>query len=352
MPLLVQIFWSLAIYICTLQSFANATKFHYPSNTSTRLMGNFSTFGTASGRQRASPTNYNIAQKNSQHSLSLAPIPTPLNNCTYGRQNCTSHSIPKSLANSSHITQRNGSEWCSIWDTSCTGNQSLALDDIYSLMMWPAMVCVHDKDEQSCDVAGNLGGLNHVQGLESWMRSPKCLSTSSIWATKKHHTFDPLPLDMESDSCCGACRTLGSRVDLFYWPAPNADDSCLSIVGSTVNAISAGATTTSYAFWNGDFTTTYWGCHARAFTSDSSVVTTAFLSTIKSMTFKVSLANPWDPPDCIDLSTPGFPSVAPNTALNPRLISDSTPSPSQSPPLVTQRPQSQVVTAVLDGFTL
>ena len=338
-----------ACSICMIYACAHGKRSH-PSM-SLNLPGNFSASGTASRRElRSSGTRASLLA-GAQTPLPFTLQPTTFTKCNEGNASCTSNTT-KTLANETLNDHQDRPEWCALWDNSCTGNKSLAMDDIYDRMMWPAMACVQRKDDFACDQVGNLGGLSHVQDLESWMRSPKCLSTSSLWAEETHRIYSVFEFDSGVDSCCGSCKVYGNRVDLFYWPEENADDSCLSIVGSTVNSIDAGATTSTFINWNGNFTSTYWGCQARTITSDSSIITTAFLSTMRELTFKVSLANPWDPPDCVGLSTPQTPSVPLPTSSNSQTLSDDSSQSINLQPLVTPTGVGPVTTVVFEGFTL
>ena len=100
-----------------------------------------------------------------------------------------------------------GSEWCTLWNKTCTGNVTLAMNDFFnaSLAMWPAYACTGNKTEDACDHFGNLGGLQYADALESWMRSPACLVTSSIWSKEQPKTADLYQYPNRS-SCCEACN--------------------------------------------------------------------------------------------------------------------------------------------------
>ena len=82
---------------------------------------------------------------------------------------------------------------------------------------------------------------------------------------------------------CGVCGVGGPNVDVYYWPQPNANTSCLSIIGPTPSPPLAGATTA-----NGE---TYWG-----YTNKSppyNIIQTMQLTTINGVTFKMPLLDPW-----------------------------------------------------------
>ena len=60
--------------------------------------------------------------------------------------------------------------------------------------------------------------------------------------------------------CCGQCEIYGPNVEVYYWPEPNADDSCLSIIGDKVNPPLEGAKTDNA----GDV---WWGTVTKSVTS-------------------------------------------------------------------------------------
>ena len=96
-------------------------------------------------------------------------------------------------------------------------------------------------------------------------------------------------------TCCGGCEIDATTVDLYYWPELDANLSCLSIVGESVRPLDYGATTSIIPERYSDVTITYWGCE-----STSTVYTTAEITTIGSLTVKMSLMNPWSSSPCVD----------------------------------------------------
>lgn len=103
----------------------------------------------------------------------------------------------------------------------------------------------------------------------------------------------PADVDPQYLSTCGGqgeipgevnCILDGSYVDIYYWPEPDADTACLSIVGNNTNSPFPGAT-------GG-----YWGCTA---SSGSSFITTATEVITGTVTLKQPLVNPWSPQPCI-----------------------------------------------------
>ena len=43
-------------------------------------------------------------------------------------------------------------------------------------------------------------------------------------------------------SCCGVCETNVDNVEIYYWPKPDVNTSCLSIIGDSIRPIDFGAT--------------------------------------------------------------------------------------------------------------
>ncbi|KAG8527933.1 uncharacterized protein KY384_006849 [Bacidia gigantensis] len=78
--------------------------------------------------------------------------------------------------------------------------------------------------------------------IKKWMRSNACRTGLSLYDP----AYDP------DEDCCGWCTLEGGKVDVFYWPDPEADTSCLSIIGDNL-PIDYGATT-------GKSGAVYWGC--------------------------------------------------------------------------------------------
>ena len=134
------------------------------------------------------------------------------------------------------------------------------------------------------------------------MRSPQCVSAADEWIAKTGYSWgyyfgtmneskaefikeDGNPSSVNLPSCCGSCLIYAANVDLFYWPEPDSDTSCLSIIGDTVRPIDYGATT--------KVGMTYWGC-----TVSTMTFTTAHITTVGSLAVKVSDFSPWSTPIC------------------------------------------------------
>lgn len=281
--------------------------------------------------------------------------------------NSSSNSFPISsgtLDGQERRHHRNGSEWCVLLDKPCAGNKSLAMDDLYET--WEALIdamhCVSNKTEENCNIRGNLGGLKYADAFETWMIGDKCMFTSSLWAQKQppiapvtHTEAFPMMHQQPPNgtSCCDECSfTVNGRVDIFYWPDPDADYSCLDIIGTEVKAIDDGATVDiwTYNLLNTVYSNTYWGCTARHPISGSSIIQTASLVTMGGYVFKQYLKDPWNPPDCIDMpqtmKAPGSASLIPENSVWHTVNTSGQQS------SITRLQSHLGSTAVLDGITL
>ena len=113
---------------------------------------------------------------------------------------------------------------------------------------------------------------------------------------------------LTSDSCpswqidYGSCWLVVGNVDIYYWPEPNMDTSCLSIVGNSTTPLMQGATTSivrGFLYNNSMYENYYWGCTAQDSASKRSIITTAVVAfPLGGYSFKSSLFNPWSPPPC------------------------------------------------------
>ena len=113
-------------------------------------------------------------------------------------------------------------------------------------------------------------------------------------------TSSLLPSGKPNADCCGKCYIGGPNVDVFYWPEPNADKSCLSVIGDAVNPPRLGATTTCFTQGVGGCAT-YWGeelcCQPGTPTGQKWIKTTAVWTTVNGVSFKAPMFNPWTSED-------------------------------------------------------
>ena len=96
----------------------------------------------------------------------------------------------------------------------------------------------------------------------------------------------------------GVCQFVGGFVDIYYWPEPDADTSCLEIVSKATTPLLQDATIEAVRSGENTSMTTYWGCAAQQSSLNDSYITTAAMSTIGNFSFKVSYYNPWSPGPC------------------------------------------------------
>ena len=212
---------------------------------------------------------------------------------------------------------------CILWDNSCSGNRTRALQQFFDTSLGDHLLgnfCFRNQTGCDCDMRNPPGRLSEFEKIKSWMRSPQCVSAQNQWAVldgeaalfgSNSSTTQSTGSDWPTPSCCGQCFLYGLDVDVYYWPDPDANSSCLSIVGESVRPIDYGATTDSRYPYD-----IYWGCTAKdpdtfliteynygtiqtIQTAFNSILTTAVITSIGSVTFKSSLFNPWSLAPCI-----------------------------------------------------
>ena len=151
-----------------------------------------------------------------------------------------------------------------------------------------------------------------------------------------------------ADLCDDECNIAAFEVNIYYWPEPDANTSCLSIVGDNYDVPLQGVTTDPYG-------ALYWGCTTQNSVSGPLYVTTAMITTIGGKLVKESLFNPWHSVVC---STNGSSVVSPSSSSNSSLHSSLYRSihargHSLVVPTVNTRNNSLPITTVVSGnFTL
>ena len=183
---------------------------------------------------------------------------------------------------------------CVLWDTSCSGNRSLATKHFYGSIMHGLKKnkCFYDSSPD-CTKNNPLGRMSAFDKAKEWMRSSQCDAESpSIIELKGTENADLVKENsFLNQTCCDNCQVAVDRVDIYYWPSPHADTSCLSIIGDGESDLAVGATTE-----NSDI---YWACTSWSSSQGQSgpgspvIITTATLTTIASLTFRTHLCNPW-----------------------------------------------------------
>lgn len=283
---------------------------------------------------------------------------------------------------------------CLLWDNSCSGNRTLAIDEFFNNTKWSLIgnQCFSQFDAgvppgdpglsipyvggggfgpvqldniipSDCKDYNPSERISEWQDIKSWMRSPSCVSAQNEWM----EAGGKATLNISSNvvpSCCEGCVVGAQNVDLYDWPDPGVDTSCLSIVGSAVNPLTYGATT--------EGTETYWACSAKTpatsiysypgsvpaafeiITSVYPMITTAQIAITASLTVKVSLFNPWSSSPCIDTDTipQGSNSSNSSAKLRVRHAVQARNHTLLTPASITQEDGSPVSTVVMGNFTL
>lgn len=300
-------------------------------------------------------------------------------------------------------TTKDLSEQCLLWSASCSGNRTLAIDEFFNTteglldnnlcfsqfssgvplghtdlaipkeQVGSSLVEIDDFVPSDCKKYNPHERLSEWQDIKSWMRSSGCVTAQNEW-TKRNGKDIPNISSEVTPSCCGLCNVDADNVDLYYWPEPGVNTSCLSIVGAAVNPIGYGATTGVLGNGN-EGIGTYWACSAKipatstytypgtdstdaeTITSVYPIVTTASISTIGSLAVKVSLINPWSSSPCTE--TDAIPQAAngsigmnSSTQLHMRHAVQARGHTLLIPSSITQENGSPVSTVVLGNFTL
>ncbi len=286
----------------------------------------------------------------------------------------------------------NFSEECLLWDASCSGNRTLAIEKFFNITFndeWPDDSAMNGNllendcfsqtglvNQSDCDTYNPPERLSDFENIKKWMRSPQCVLAANEWIamtgspwgyvfegglneTKAQDAADGALLEQihpaigqdnstaAPPSCCGVCNVSPQNVDIYYWPEPGADSSCLGIIGETLKPIDYGATTTIYSGFGETYTDIYWGCNSAGY-----FITTAEISTIGSLAVKVSSYSPWSASPC-DENDAG--SQLSNQSINARDGRPSVYARGHSlivPPSITQADGLLVSTTVSGEFTL
>ena len=283
-------------------------------------------------------------------------------------------------------TPKSVEDQCVLWDTSCSGNKTLAMEKFFNIA-FPDRNDTYDDSsitgndcfaqqqwipQSDCVTYNPPDRLLEWQKMKDWMRSSECVSAAEEWQNMTGHKwgfifkagvnesysdwrsfYGPEP---PGPSCCSFCDVYAENVDIYYWPEPDADLSCLTTIGGSLRPLDYGATVKTDSTPNGydglwyPTTITYWACNTTdpifpgtTFTD----LTTAIVTTIGHLAAKVPLYNPWDPSPCVEDNTG---SQGSNQSLK---IRDGNASISaRIPSSITQNNALPVSTIVSEGFTL
>ena len=175
---------------------------------------------------------------------------------------------PQTPANSTSLypdSYFNVSEECVLWDDTCHGDKQNAASIFFGKTLAALLEneCftvtdsardlvvglknLVDEEPAPYDRAQCPGGISGIppatsslwSTLKSWMREPACASSSLEYSSAVRQP----PAQDVMYGCCGPCAIDGPNVDVYYWPSPEANTSCLNIIGTSVNPPTEGATT-------------------------------------------------------------------------------------------------------------
>ena len=246
------------------------------------------------------------------------------NNCSTGQSHC---SFKNRKANATDL-----GDPCVLWDPSCSGNRTSAIDrffdptyqqDLLGNRCFVLAGSVNLGNVSNCDKNNSPGKMSEFQEMKNWMRSQQCVSAAAGWAASYETGLDPSSEEsIQMDpyryhvgvgpgaSCCGVCDTNVQNVDIYYWPEPDVNTSCLSIIGDSIRPIGYEATTSVWSVGSITSTDVYWDCYAKPSTysdtmvgrmvTDNGATRTAMVRTIGSLMVKVSLYDPWSPSPCTE----------------------------------------------------
>ena len=257
-------------------------------------------------------------------------------------------------------------DMCVLWDSSCSGDRTTAIKNFFrSTVDFGGNPCFEQTpggDSSACVTYNPPARLMEWEKIKRWMRSSQCSTALDVYhelSKTSHGTLDRFYPDVST--CCLRCYIQAANVDLYYWPEPDADTSCLSIIGGSVRPLDYGATKVSVSVLHQmnqrvDIVT-YWGCTASTLQTDTvtykgrlttwhsrETITTAKISTIGSLTVKLSAFNPWSSAQCPQEDAA---SQVPEVKVKPRAPDRSMKIPSS----ITQNIGSPV-SVISSGFTL
>ena len=147
-----------------------------------------------------------------------------------------------------------------------------------------------------------------------------------------------------NQSCCRSCTLFAVNVELYYWPEPDADRSCLSIIGDEVFPADYGATTDRRLG-------VYWGCPTSISGQGIKTIATATLENgrdPKAFHYKRYNVDPYASQPCPEtgIGNLSLPANSDRYSLHPTGAFPHTPS------SVLWRNHSKVSTVVSGNFTL
>ena len=201
-----------------------------------------------------------------------------------------------------YVPPKIASDVCALWDPSCKGNKTLAAEEFFGQGKANSSGTMFDLlldpcfDGRGTDASGtnctssllDPASASFSSAAKSYMREPQC--------SKDYESIDPVS-SRTSDECCGTCYIYGPNVDVYYWPEPGADTSCLSIIGSDVVPLDVGAQTDEGGV-------VYWAASTNLYDIYVPTKTTALITTINGVVVKEAITNPWDASPSITTTRP------------------------------------------------
>lgn len=286
---------------------------------------------------------------------------------------------------------RSMDDQCVLWDASCSGNKTLAMEKFFGNAFPDSNDTYVDSSitgngcfaqarwipQADCVTYNPPDRLLEWQKMKDWMRSSQCVSVAEEWQNMTGHelgfifeqgvnqSYSDWPSSrgiygssIPSPSCCPRCNVYAENVAIYYLPEPGADHSCLTTIGGSVRPLDYGATmnlsmSKDFGVWS-TFTETYWACNTTdpKFPGTTYDLRTASVTTIGHLAAKVPLYNPWGPSPCIEDNTG---SQGSNHSLKIRDGHTSIHARDHSPIIpssITQNNGLPVSTIVSKGFTL
>ena len=187
---------------------------------------------------------------------------------------------------------------CPLWNTDCKGDKKEATSIFRT---WYPDIFKHHPCWKSPYCRCKANGQEVPQASSIAFADVLTFSRSKLCVSLEHALFPSVGFD--STFCCTGCAFVpGIAVDLYYWPQPDANRSCLSIIGDGVVPDTKDATTQWLTYGHSTVPLVQWGCTTIANANDTasnandSYVTTATLTTAGTLTMKQQLYNPWSLP--------------------------------------------------------
>lgn len=233
---------------------------------------------------------------------------------------------------------------CVLWDKTCTGNITEAEDMFFGdtdFALQKNACFMNQVPVEECGKYESPQWMSRFQEIKDWMRKPECQASSSEWDSRVGEMPFSKNVAGDGGSCCNFCNLYAGKVDIYYWPQPGANTSCLDVVGTTLGSFSAPYTTDDGA--------EYWTCSITGSVSDGyhHIFTAQLQSGVKQYMY-----NPWDPSPC----TANVSEVTGGNALwTPTALPHPTQQSSHSMlnlPSGMNADGSPITTVVSDGYTL